>query len=155
MVEPNRVPRGVTGGGRFAPGSLRRAPVALDGDPSANELPSPEEVLTAEGDRLWQLVRHPDPLVRAECAANPYLTEEHRIALADPTVQPPEVRSAVARLPNPGVASRACLDPDPVVRWLAQVNGWDLTPAEREHLSSDTEVARVSSVMADQLAPSF
>jgi hypothetical protein len=157
-MEQNRVPRGVNGGGRFASTAGRqRAPVELSpGSPHPGEpLPSQEAILTAQGLQLWEYVRHPDPTVREGCAANPYLTEDQRAYLADPSTQPFSVRCAIARLPNPGVAARACSDPDPVVRWLASVNGWDLTAAEREILDSDSAVVHVGKVMANQLEPSL
>lgn len=155
---PNRRPPGV-GGGQFAPKPERpRAHLELGPDadqvPTADDgldgppLPEADEILGADSDQLWDYVRHTDPVVRQEAAGNPNITAEQCAELADPERQPTSVRAAVARLPYPGIASRAVRDPAPIVRWLAGEGGWDLSDAERARLAGDRDVARVRAVMS-------
>jgi hypothetical protein len=164
--DPRRHPRAGTGKFTEKPDAAR-APISLGADSysgalysgddvdDAPELPATEDILAADSEQLWSFVRHGDPLVREEAAGNVNLTAEQSAELADPQRQPSSVREAVARLPYPGVASRAVRDPDPIVRWLGEQGGWDLSPQERSALAADPDVARVRAVMSGRLQPSY
>lgn len=159
MSNQNRHPSGVPTGGQFAAGNRSRASIEVgevpgDGLDGLPELPPTEDILAADSEQLWDYVRHEDPAVRVDAAGSLNLTAEQCAELADPERQPSAVREAVARLPYPGVASRAVKDPSPVVRWLAAQGGWDLSPEERAAVESDPAVARVRAVMAGRVNPS-
>jgi hypothetical protein len=146
---PKRKPAGVPSGGQFAAKSNPESDVTLDSAYAAHpsRLPSLEAIASADADRLWAYIHHSEPLVRADAANNLAVTHDQLDQLADPAVQPFEVRASVARLLYPGVANRAASDPDPVVRAIA-LDGWDLTNTVRDELERDEVVQRVRRMLA-------
>jgi len=114
--------------------------------------PTLAEITSADAEQLWEYVLHSDPLVRADAANNLAVTHEQLDLLANPALQPFEVRASVARLLYPGIADRAAADPDPVVRAIA-LDGWDLTETARERLLRDDAVRRVRVLLGTTAVP--
>ena len=135
-----RQPGGSPVGGQFAPTSGHRADVSLaSGAVSGSDHFPPalvaafEAAERATAEQLWEFVRHHDPLVRAEAATNPNLTDEQVEDLAEDgewivrwtLVQrsdldawrsmvddhDPRVRLAVAGQAHPGTRDRLLADP--------------------------------------------
>lgn len=154
-----RVAGGTPAGGQFATGAKAPANL-LDIDMGTDtafdldsEAPSLEEVAGADGEQLWEYVRHPDPFVRMDAATAPALTDEQLEELASPD-QHFLVRQTVAHLPHQRAGELAAADPDPIVRWLA-LQHWALSDETRQRVLADPGVREVITLLSKDAPPVF
>lgn len=94
---------------------------------------------------LLELLRHPNPLARAEVLASADATPEMVARLSEPD-QHISSRLAAAQSFHRGAAARASRDRDPVVRLLSRT-GWDLPAADARRLDNDPQVAKVRAAL--------
>jgi len=138
MNPSNRIPAGNgERGGQFAAHSHAEPEVALTGGVGPPE-PDP-----GEGDDLEAMVNSIDVDARSEASTDLRITDAQLSRLSDPATQPPIVRWSVSCLPYEGVADRASVDPDPVIRASALV-GFGLSVHNRRRLEVDPDVLMVT-----------
>jgi len=138
MNPSNRIPAGNgERGGQFAAHSHAEPEVALTGGVGPPE-PDP-----GEGDDLEAMVNSIDVDARSEASTDLRITDAQLSRLSDPATQPPIVRWSVSCLPYEGVADRASVDPDPVIRASALV-GFGLSVHNRQRLEVDPDVLMVT-----------
>lgn len=140
-MNPVRVPEGVPAGGQFAASTRSEPRVSIA--PAAAGFPRIEEAGPAE---VRVLSRSDDPLVRAEAASSPVITDDVLEELAAHH-QPPAVRLAAVHTGYAGTADRAAHDPSPIVRASALAS-WDLSETGRRRLARDSEVQRFMTLIA-------
>jgi len=155
-----RHPAGTPAGGKFAPSG--HAEGALDeGLTSGHDAEHPrssiemgheerpydeiagdlDEIAAAtSAEELDRWVADPDPDLRCEVAASPFLDLSQAQHLADD----PDfvVRWQIARTQIPGLAHHMSNDQDPVIRHEC-LGAWDLPEADRHRLLNDADVQRV------------
>jgi len=135
MNPSNRIPAGNgERGGQFAAHSHAEPDVALTG-----EAGTPDTDTLAD---LEAMVNSIDVDARSEASTDLRITDAQLSRLSDPSTQPPIVRWSVSCLPYEGVADRASVDPDPVVRASALV-GFGLSVHNRRRLEVDPDVLMI------------
>jgi len=136
MNPSNRIPAGNgERGGQFAAHSHAEPDVALTGEAG----PPNTGVLVD----LEDMVNSIDVDARSEASTDLRITDAQLSRLSDPDTQPPIVRWSVSCLPYEGVADRASVDPDPVIRASALV-GVGLSVHNRRRLEVDPDVLMVT-----------
>jgi hypothetical protein len=144
--EPNRrrrQPAGTPIGGQFAGSNGARAEVALRDETFPPELVGAFEAAErADAATLWESVRHPDPLVRAEAASNPNLTEDQAgVLVADRDWM---VRWTLAQRTDLAAWGALHRDPDPRVRHAVASEADEVT---RRRLLADPAVATIAATL--------
>ncbi len=138
MNPSNRIPAGNgERGGQFAAHSHAEPEVALTDEAG------PPGQDPGEGDDLEAMVNSIDVDARSEASTDLAITDAQLSRLSDPATQPPIVRWSVSCLPYEGVADRASVDPDPVIRASALV-GFGLSVHNRQRLEVDPDVLMVT-----------
>ena len=138
MNPSNRIPAGNgERGGQFAAHSHAEPEVALTDEAG------PPGQDPGEGDDLEAMVNSIDVDARSEASTDLAITDTQLSRLSDPSTQPPIVRWSVSCLPYEGVADRASVDPDPVIRASALV-GFGLSVHNRQRLEVDPDVLMVT-----------
>jgi len=136
MNPSNRIPAGNgERGGQFAAHSHAEPDVALTG-----EAGPPNTGVLAD---LEDMVNSIDVDARSEASTDLRITDAQLSRLSNPDTQPPIVRWSVSCLPYEGVADRASVDPDPVIRASALV-GVGLSVHNRRRLEVDPDVLMVT-----------
>lgn len=143
MNPSNRIPAGNgERGGQFAAHSHAEPEVALT-DEAGPPGQDPGEGDDLEADYLEAMVNSIDVDARSEASTDLAITDAQLSRLSDPATQPPIVRWSVSCLPYEGVADRASVDPDPVIRASALV-GFGLSVQNRRRLEVDPDVLMVT-----------
>ncbi len=138
MNPSNRIPAGNgERGGQFAAHSHAEPDVALTGEAGP---PDTDPGVLAD---LEAMVNSIDVDARSEASTDLRITDAQLSRLSDPDTQPPIVRWSVSCLPYEGVADRASVDPDPVIRASALV-GFGLSAHNRRRLEVDPDVGVVT-----------
>lgn len=143
MNPHNRIPAGNgERGGQFAAHSHAEPDVELGGGAPPPE-EDPSERADVGADYLEAMVNSVDIEARSEASTDLAITDAQLSRLSDPATQPPIVRWSVSCLPYEGVADRASVDPDPVIRASALV-GFGLSMHNRRRLEIDPDVVMVT-----------
>ncbi|MGH9138089.1 MAG: hypothetical protein ACRD0G_13765 [Acidimicrobiales bacterium] len=144
--DPNprrRQPAGTPIGGQFAGSDGARADVALRDETFPPALVGAfEAAARADAATLWESVRHPDPLVRAEAATNPSLTADQADVLV--TDRDWIVRWTMAQRTDLTAWGQLHRDPDPRVRHAVAGEADEVT---RRRLLADPAVATIAAAL--------